>query len=77
MIQLQCNFGEKRGFIKMKIDILENILIVCGVLFLLNTYVGLWLMPIISVPIELLILIIAIGSLFINYSHKSYKKQAK
>ena len=55
----------------MKTDTLENILIMCVLLFILNTYIGLWIFPIlIGVSLELLLVLTVAASLAINHYRK-------
>ncbi|HIY58020.1 MAG TPA: hypothetical protein H9829_07535 [Candidatus Tetragenococcus pullicola] len=55
----------------MKTDTLENILIICVLLFILNTYIGLWIFPIlIGVSLELLLVLTVAASLAINHYRK-------
>lgn len=58
----------------MKVNTLENILLTCVCLFCINTYIGLWLIPMVSAPLDLVIILFVIITLTI-YKIKGVKSK--
>ncbi len=55
----------------MKINTLENILIICILLFILNTYLGLWLFPLkFGIILEVALLVVPGLALLIDHLKK-------